>query len=354
MESKEIIKELKKLANKETLKNIERIGIDIKKAIGVNITEQRVLAKEIGINHKLAFDLWKIDIHEAKTLATMIADPNNISEVDMEVWVSEFYSWDLCDQCCKNLFEKTKYAYSKSAEWCERDQTFTKRAGFVLMARLAVSDKDRDNKIFESFLPTILKHSNDSRNFVKKSVNWALRSIGKRNSYLNKKALLLSKEILLLDNKSSQWIANNAIKELTSEAVINRINTKDKKRMVNMIKDYDNFFLPVDDLKVGKEFYENILGLPVKFDFSEQGILSHRIGKQEPSIILKDKNKFNNLKPTIWFVVDDLVKSHQDLSEKGIVFLTEPFEIKTGKAVEFEDPFGNRLGITDYSKINEI
>lgn len=116
------------------------------------------------------------------------------------------------------------------------------------------------------------------------------------------------------------------------------------------MKDYDNFFLPASDLEKGKEFYQNILGLSSKFDFSERGFVAFRVGNQEPAIILKDTNKFPNTKPTIWFVVDDVQKEYEKLKAKGLSFLSEPYQIPTGLSVEFEDPFGNRLGITDYSK----
>ncbi len=115
------------------------------------------------------------------------------------------------------------------------------------------------------------------------------------------------------------------------------------------MENYDNFFLPVDNLKEAKEYYQKI-GLSVKFDFSDMGMVAFRVGRQEPAIILKDTHKFPGAKPTVWFVVDDVRAEYEKLSAKGVVFLSEPFEIHTGLAVEFEDPFGNRLGITDYSK----
>lgn len=118
------------------------------------------------------------------------------------------------------------------------------------------------------------------------------------------------------------------------------------------MKDYDNFFLPTDDLEKAKAFYQK-LGLSIKFDFSDNGMLAFKVGNQEPAIILKDVNKFPNAKPTIWFVVDDVREEYKKLKEKSITFLSEPFEIYTGIAVEFEDPFGNRMGITDYSKGKE-
>jgi predicted enzyme related to lactoylglutathione lyase len=115
------------------------------------------------------------------------------------------------------------------------------------------------------------------------------------------------------------------------------------------MKDYDNFFLPVDDLESAKEYYSK-LGLEVKFDFSDRGMAAFRVGSEEPAIILKERKKFPDAKPAIWFVVDDVRAEYLRLSDQGVSFLSEPFEIHTGMAAEFEDPFGNRLGITDYTK----
>ena len=115
--------------------------------------------------------------------------------------------------------------------------------------------------------------------------------------------------------------------------------------------DYDNFFLPSNDLKKGKAFYQDLLGLQVKFDFSSMGMIAFKVGDNEPAIILKDTCKFPDTKPTIWFVVDNVQNEYKRLTEKGLRFLSEPFPIQTGVAVEFEDPYGNRLGLTDYSKM---
>jgi predicted enzyme related to lactoylglutathione lyase len=115
------------------------------------------------------------------------------------------------------------------------------------------------------------------------------------------------------------------------------------------MKDYDNFFLPAGDLEKAKAFYNGLLGFSIKFDFSEKGMMAFGVGDQEPAIILKSLRNFPDAKPTIWFVVDDVKEEQRRLEEKGIRFLSEPFKIPTGLAVEFEDPFGNRLGMTDYS-----
>lgn len=116
------------------------------------------------------------------------------------------------------------------------------------------------------------------------------------------------------------------------------------------MKNYDNFFLGVSNLTEAKEYYQTVLGLQLKFDFSTKGMVAFNVGDEEPAIILKDKNKFPKMKPTFWFEVEDVEKEYKKLKEKGVNFLSEPFQIRTGMAVEFEDPFGNRLGITDYIK----
>lgn len=116
------------------------------------------------------------------------------------------------------------------------------------------------------------------------------------------------------------------------------------------MKAYDNFFFGVKNLEESREFYEDILGLSLKFDFADKGMIAFNVGDEEPAIILKDIKAFPEVKPTIWFVVDDVKKEYQKLKEKGVKFLSEPFEILTGTAVEFEDPSGNILGITDYTK----
>ena len=172
----------------------------------------------------LALALWEADIHEARILASLIDVPKLVTEAQMDHWVSGFDSWDVCDQCCSNLFDKTKFAYDKCFEWSRDDREFVKRAGFTMMATLAVHDKKADNAAFKRFFPVILKGSTDERNFVRKAVNWALRQIGKRNLDLNKEAIAVSNEMKAIDSKSARWIANDALRELQSDAVQQKLN----------------------------------------------------------------------------------------------------------------------------------
>jgi 3-methyladenine DNA glycosylase AlkD len=141
----------------------------------------------------------------------------------MDRWAAGFDSWDVCDQCCNNLFSKTAFAHAKAAAWTGRPEEFVKRAGFTLIATLAVHDKAATDKVFKAFLPVIAREATDERNYVKKAVNWALRQIGKRNQSLNREAVKLAKELERLDSRSARWIARDANRELTSDAVKQRL-----------------------------------------------------------------------------------------------------------------------------------
>ena len=214
-----IIERIKSLSDPEAVKGMARFGINPENAYGVSIPDLRKMAKEIGKDHALAQQLWASGIHELRILASMIDEAKIVTGAQMESWVKDFDSWDVCDQCCSNLFDKTQIAYQKAGAWSKREQEFVKRSGFVLMATLAVHDKKAADKEFLKFLSIIRRESIDDRNFVKKAVNWALRQIGKRNLSLNKMAIKTAEEIQQNGCTSARWVAADALRELTSEAV---------------------------------------------------------------------------------------------------------------------------------------
>jgi len=224
--STEIIAQLQALANPRNVAGMARFGINSRNTLGVSIPTLRRIAKQAGADHRLALDLWKSGIHEARILAAMVDDPARVTEAQMESWVKDFDSWDVCDQVCSNLFDQTPFAHRQAIAWTRREEEFVRRAGFVLMAALAVHDKAASDAAFLKFLPIIKRYATDERNFVKKAVNWALRQIGKRNRALNRAAIETAKEIQAIDSKSAKWIAADALRELTSA-------TKQKKLREN-------------------------------------------------------------------------------------------------------------------------
>ncbi|GAL84444.1 putative DNA alkylation repair enzyme [Sporocytophaga myxococcoides] len=225
-ELEKIVSQLKSQARPEILPSLSKFGVNTEKAFGISIPVLRNMAKVHRKDHLLAIELWKTDIHEARILASMIDDPAKVQEKQMDWWVNDFNSWDLCDQVCLNLFRKTPFAFEKAKAWTEEEDEFVRRAGFVLIATLAVHDKKGKDERFSALFSLIEKHSNDERNFVKKAVNWALRQIGKRNEKLHQEAIILAERIISQDSKSSKWIANNALVELKSKKVVDRIQKK--------------------------------------------------------------------------------------------------------------------------------
>jgi 3-methyladenine DNA glycosylase AlkD len=217
MTYEEVIEKLNALANPANVAGMARYGISPEGTLGVPMPALRRMAKEIGRRRDLAHRLWRSGIHEARILATLIDDPKQVTEGQMERWALDLDSWDVCDQLCSNLFSQSALAYEKADAWSGRSETFVKRAGFVLMACLAVHDKTAGDEPFCAFLPFIVREAGDERNFVKKAVNWALRQIGKRNPALNRLAMETAQEIRKRDSRSARWIAADALRELTDE-----------------------------------------------------------------------------------------------------------------------------------------
>lgn len=223
MEYDEIIRELEVLSSPQDVEGMARFGINPQKTYAVRIPELRKIAKKAGKNHKLALRLWGAGYRETRILACMIEDPKQVTSDQMDLWAVEFDYWEICDQCCMKLFRLTPFAYQKIFQWSESEEEFKKRAAFALIAVLAVHDKNAPDEKFEQFFPLIIKESTDDRTYVKKAVNWALRHIGKKNTSLNKKAIVVASEIKKMDSKSAKWIASDALRELKSEKVQERL-----------------------------------------------------------------------------------------------------------------------------------
>ena len=222
----QVMSRLESLSDPDAVAGMARYGINPENALGISIPKLRKLAGELRGDHALALELWASGVHEARILAGMVDDPALVGERQMEEWTSDFDSWDLCDQVCMNLYWLTPYAYDKCFEWSKREEEFVRRAAFALMARIAWTDRKATDAEIEKFLPVIVRAATDERNFVKKAVNWALRQIGKRDLPLNKRAIETALEIQRMDSRSARWIAADALKELTGDAVQARLANK--------------------------------------------------------------------------------------------------------------------------------
>jgi len=211
---KEVIALLKEKADAKHHAGMQRFGIANDKALGVKIPEVRKIAKLIKKDHVLAQALWETDIHEARILASLVDDPKLVTPQQIDSWTKDFTTWDVCDQVCGNLFDRTPYVVEKALEFSAREEEFIKRAGFVLMAEYSIHGKKVADEIFINFFLIIEREAWDDRNFVKKAVNWALRQIGKRNGTLRTLAIQCAGRILQQNSKAAKWIASDALREL--------------------------------------------------------------------------------------------------------------------------------------------
>ena len=232
--------ELASLGSEEGRAGMARYGITTADAFGVSISALRPMAGKLGHDHDLALALWATGNHEARLLASMVDDPAQVTEEQMDAWAAAFDSWDVCDQVTSNLFDKTPYAYAKVREWSAADDEWVKRAAFATAAALAVQDKKATDEPFVEILELIRREAGDDRNFVKKAVNWALRNIGKRDLRLHAAAIATAEAILAAAEersappggrqdpaaRSGRWIARDALRELRSEKVIERVRRR--------------------------------------------------------------------------------------------------------------------------------
>ena len=221
--TRDVLRMLEDMGDPSRVAGMARYGIRTDRAVGVTVTELRRLARDLRPDHELAAALWTSGVHEARILASLVDDPALVTESQMDAWVSALDSWDVCDAVCGNLFDRTPFALDKAVEWSGRGPEFEKRAGFALIACAAVHRKDLPDRACAALLPTIRDRSPDDRNYVKKAVSWALRSIGKRSTGLNAKAIRTAEQIGRMDARASRWVARDALRELGSDGVRSRL-----------------------------------------------------------------------------------------------------------------------------------
>lgn len=214
-------------ANRE---GMARYGIVAKKVFGVSMATMQSLAKEIGRDHAVSDALWKTGWHDARMLASLVGDPAKVTPAQMERWAKQFDNWAVCDTATFCLWDRTPHAWPKVREWSSRKEEFVKRAAFAMLASLTVHDKAAPDEHYLEGLALIEREATDERNFVKKAVNWALRSIGKRNRALNRKAVAVAKRLAASDDAPARWVGKDALRELTSPGVAKRLAARAARR----------------------------------------------------------------------------------------------------------------------------
>ena len=209
---------LKRHSTKRTLDGMARYGIPSDNALGVTMADMKALAKRLGRNHQLAAALWDTGWYEARMLASFVDEPARVTSTQMDRWCGDFDNWGICDTVCFHLFDRTSHAWQKVAQWHDRPEEFVKRAGFALLWGLTVHDKHADDEPFAEGLHFVERAATDERHFVKKSVNMALRAVGKRNPALNAAAVTVARRLADSPQAAARWVGKDALRELTRVA----------------------------------------------------------------------------------------------------------------------------------------
>jgi len=218
-----VLRDLRERADPDKVAGMAACGISREGTLGVSVRDLRRMARPLRPDHRLALELWETGVHEARLMAVFVDDPAAVTERQMECWATEFDSWDVCDQACTSLFDVSPYGWRKAVEWAGREEEFVKRGGFALMAGLAVHDRWAEDARFLELLPVIVREADDGRDYVKKAVSWALRSIGKRGAALNAAAIGAAEEVEGRESRAAGWVARDVLRELRSEKVRRRL-----------------------------------------------------------------------------------------------------------------------------------
>ena len=222
-----VLESLKGVAEKRVLDDMsQRYNIQTSKAFGVSMSNIQKVAKPLGRDHELAAALWETGWYEARMLTSFVDEPDRVTTSQMDRWAGDFDNWGIVDTLCFNLFDRTPHAWGKVAQWCKREEEFVKRAGFALLWSLTVHDKEATDEQFRQGLVLVLRGASDERHFVKKAVNMALRAIGKRNPVLNKAAIMVARRLAESPNAAARWVGKDALRELTSESVADRLASR--------------------------------------------------------------------------------------------------------------------------------
>ena len=214
LSSTEILELLRRKGNRKTVAGMARYGIEAKRAFGVPMGQLKALSKRTGKNHALAVELWDSGWYEARLLAALVGEPDKLTRRLMNQWASDFENWADCDTACFALFDRSPLAWERARQWSRSPREFVKRGGFVLMACLALHDRNAPDKPFLGFLRLIEQGARDERNFVSKGVNWALRSIGRRNKTLKTASLKVAERLATANAPAPRWVGKDAVRQL--------------------------------------------------------------------------------------------------------------------------------------------
>ena len=225
---------LKKKGRRAYRDGMARFALPTDNTYGVSMGDIRGVARQLGKDHQLALELWRTGVYDARTLAVFVDEPARVTAAQMDRWCRDFDNWGICDTACFALFDRTPHAWAKIRQWAPRREEFVRRASFALMASVALHDKKTDDRKFFSWLPLIERASTDQRNFVKKGVSWALRTLGHRSVVLHRRSIALAQKLARSKDSTARWIGRDALADLQRPLVTKRVIRRTQKRMAGV------------------------------------------------------------------------------------------------------------------------
>jgi 3-methyladenine DNA glycosylase AlkD len=216
-------------ASESTREGMARYAIPSEHALGVGMKDIQALAKQLGRDHALAGALWDTGVYEARMLAAYVAEPERLAAAQMDRWCRDFDNWAVCDTLCFVLFDRSPHAWRKVQQWSSRRGEMQKRAAFALLASLALHGRLQDQAQRAMGLMLVERESTDERNFVRKGVSWALRSLGRREDG-RRDALALARRLAASDDASARWIGKDALRDLTKVRPAKKVTTSRKRQ----------------------------------------------------------------------------------------------------------------------------
>lgn len=227
--AREVLDALERDGTKAQRDGMARYGIPVGNAYGVSVADLHVHAKRLGRDHALSEALWDTGRYEARLLAAFTGEPELVTATQMDRWAKAFDSWAVCDTVCLHLFDRAPHAWRKVAPWCRSRGEFVRRAGFALLAALAIHDKAAGDEAYLEALPLVEEAADDDRNFVRKGVNWALRSVGQRNVALHTAAIAVAERLAAREGPAARWIGKDALRDLRRPLVLKRLAAREQK-----------------------------------------------------------------------------------------------------------------------------
>ncbi len=219
-----LLKAIKLRKSGEVADSMNQQGANYKLNWGASLLDLRDLAQQYQRNHLLALKLWNKQWRETLILATLLDNPDEVTEEQMDFWTKSMENTEIAEQASANLWVNTKFAYAKALEWCRGKKHIVRFSGIHLMGRLAITDKKAIDEMFEAFFEELPVLAKDEKLFT--PLYRALIAMGTRSKALNRQCCDLCKTFQLSDVENSVKLGEQLLEELSSDYVTEMLETQ--------------------------------------------------------------------------------------------------------------------------------